>query len=149
VNANRNATIPLKVNKAESRPAAVAALASGAKRSAAAEAAGVARSTLWRWMQDPEFVGTVEEARAALLDRLLDDALGDAVESAAVLRELRDSPEAAAAEGAATRLRAAQTLYRVAMDGIRARLMPAGVAEDLATDEPVELRWPDYERDAG
>jgi hypothetical protein len=63
---------------------------------------------------------------------------------ARVLRELRDDATAAAADGAATRLRAAQTLYRVAMDGIRERLMPGTATLTADADGPREVRleWP-------
>jgi hypothetical protein len=98
----------------------------GLSPTAAARAAGVDRVTVWHWRQQPDFALAELEARAALVERLADDALADAAESAAVLRE---SPK---------------TLYRVAMDGIRERLMPgtATLTGDVNGPREVKLEWP-------
>ena|SRR5450432_116306 len=51
---------------------AIAALLATPTISEAAEAAGVGESTLWRWMQDPEFQRAYRQAQ----DRVFDGSLG-------------------------------------------------------------------------
>ena len=84
--------------------AAVAALVSTPNASAAAEAAGVARSTLYKWMDSPAFVAAIDAAQADVLtaaQRKLGAALGAA--TGVILRIMADD-----SNPAHVRLRAAE-----------------------------------------
>ncbi len=49
---------------------AIASILSGATMQEAAKAAGVSRSTLYRWLKEPSFVSALNAARAIELDRV-------------------------------------------------------------------------------
>lgn len=86
---------------AELEPAqvkAVAALASGASMTTAAESAGVCRQTVHRWMRDdPEFVAALNAARTDAVAAIRGEFRGLATEAVATVRDILGSPNAPAA----------------------------------------------------
>lgn len=90
---------------------AIAALVAGATNTTAAEAAGVDRSTLFRWLKgDAEFVAALNLARSEQAERTRAELRGLASEAVATIRELMTSPQTPPA----IRLRAAATALEIA-----------------------------------
>ena len=95
---------------------ALHALMSGATQAEAAERAGVARETVWRWLQDdPEFVAALNRIRTGLAESTIDRLRLARFEAIEVLVQLLKSDDPR------LRLLAAQTVLR------------ASGSEDLST----------------
>jgi hypothetical protein len=95
----------VELNLAQCR--AVAALAGGATITAAAEAAGVSRQTLYAWLVGaPGFVAELNRARAEARDAIRREVRALATSAVATMRWLIESPDSPPA----IRLRAAQAV---------------------------------------
>jgi hypothetical protein len=66
---------------------AIEALLTHGTTTAAAEAAGVQRKTVYRWKQQPEFIEALAEAERAAVERLSRDLAGLSAQAAEVLRD--------------------------------------------------------------
>ena len=99
---------------------AVEALLTCCDTSQAAEAAGVSRETVYRWMREPAFREALQEATREALEGLSRELVRLGVKAVQALVEVLDGPEAAAA-----RVRAA--------DVILGRLLQARELIDMET----------------
>lgn len=107
----------------------VAAMAIGMSVTASAKAAGIARSTAYERLKEPEVVAMIEEARESVVGQSvgkLANAMGMAVD---VLEDLLGN------ESARIRLDAAKTLMQA---GARLQKSPRAAARKLAHDEKIE-----------
>ena len=86
--------------------AAIAALLSSPSITEAAEASGIGRSTMHRWLEDPEFKQALSAAEAEAISSAVRRMVGDMGGNLATMREIRGDP----GESAALRLRAAIAL---------------------------------------
>jgi hypothetical protein len=90
---------------------AITALVAGATMQAAADAAGVDRTTLWRWMrEDAAFIAEYNQARADQRDAVQAELRSLATDALAVVRGMLQDDEAPPA----LRLRAAMAVLDVA-----------------------------------
>jgi AcrR family transcriptional regulator len=114
---------------------AVAALAGGATITAAAEAAGVSRPTVYAWLDgSPEFVAELNRVRAEARSAIRAELQRVATSAVATLRELVESPKIPSA----IRLRAAlAVLSAVGADG----------PELIGSTDPAEVRSRFNDRD--
>ena len=67
---------------------AIAALTSGQSVVDVAASVGVGRATLYRWLDDPEFIADLNKAKLDLANRLSNELMGLAVEALSTIREL-------------------------------------------------------------
>lgn len=121
--------------------AAVLALAGGATQDAAAEAAGVSRRTVVRWLGDPAFVARVSATRDAAFAAALGRLSEAAVRAADTLQELLADKNAAIRLGAASAILRAAPAWRESCD-LAARLtaIEAAIA-DQSDDAAPGRRW--------
>jgi predicted DNA-binding protein (UPF0251 family) len=100
-------TAPLSTELSIPQETALHALMSGATQAEAAERAGVARETVWRWLQDDaEFVAALNRIRKGLAEATMDRLRLARFEAIDVLVQLLKS------EDPRLRLMAAQTVLR-------------------------------------
>ena len=97
----RKQTTQLDKTLQDNQTAAAVMLASGATDTAAAQAAGVTRQTVWEWRQSPAFQAALNRERAALRQAWQDEAQALNAEALAVMRA------ALGGEDASMRFRAA------------------------------------------
>lgn len=74
------------------RDTAAVVLASGGRVDTAATAAGVDRATVYRWMREPDFAGTLTEARRVALTEAVAGLAGGAADAAHRLVTLATDP---------------------------------------------------------
>jgi hypothetical protein len=91
-------------------------LASGKSYEAAAQLAGVDKSTVVRKMKNPAFRGKVRQARAQVLERALGHLSRGAVEAAVQLRNLLRSDDSKVRLGAANAILNAEHRFRESED---------------------------------
>jgi hypothetical protein len=114
---------------------AVVALAGGATVTAAAEAGGVSRPTVYAWLDGvPEFVAELNRARAEARDAIRAELRSLAVDAVAAMRELITSNETPPA----IRLRAAMTVIST---------VGADFPEPIGSTVPDEVRGQFSNRD--
>jgi hypothetical protein len=87
----------------------VAALLQETTLSAAADRAGIARSTANRWIHEPEVRGALRDAQAAMLDKITASIGAACTEAVGALRDVVNDPEASPS----ARVGAARTLLRL------------------------------------
>lgn len=98
-------------NETVQQESAIAALMSGSTMQAAADAAGVDRTTLWRWMRDDAtFITAHNQARADQRDAIQAELRALASDALAVVRGVLQDQEAPPA----LRLKAAMTVIATA-----------------------------------
>ena len=77
--------------------AAIAALLSSPSITEAAEASGIGRSTMHRWLEDPEFKQALSAAEAEAISSAVRRMVGDMSDNLATMRDIRDDKESSAA----------------------------------------------------
>lgn len=90
---------------------AIAALLAEPTTEAAADAAGVSRTTIFRWMQDASFKRAYDEARARLLENVLTRLQAVAGDAVTCLADVMADPNA----GASARVSAARAVLEMAL----------------------------------
>ncbi len=90
----------------------VSALAAGLSQPAAARHAGVSERTVRRRLEDGEFAASVDQARAAVVDRASAQLLGATEQAVAALRDLVESAPPAVRVRAALGLLTAASAWR-------------------------------------
>ena len=88
------------------KQAAIAALLTSPSITEAAEVSGIGRSTMHRWLEDPEFKQALSAAEAEAISSAVRRMVGDMSENLSTMREIRDDEESSAA----LKLRAAALL---------------------------------------
>jgi AcrR family transcriptional regulator len=115
---------------------AITALVAGATMQAAAAAAGVDRTTLWRWMrEDAMFIWAYNQARADQRDAVQAELRSLAADALAVVRGMLQDDEAPPA----LRLRAAMAVLEVAAADKPGSVDYADVYNDLKRRETLHL----------
>ena len=79
------------------KQAAIAALLTSPSITEAAEASGIGRSTMHRWLEDPEFKQALSAAEADAISSAVRRMIGDMSDNLALMREIRDDPGSSAA----------------------------------------------------
>jgi len=90
----------------------------------AAERAGIAKSTLWRWLGDPQFQAGFRERRTEITRQIVARLRVAGTRAAAVLQELADDPEAPAS----ARVSAARAILENAFRGFELEDLEARIA---------------------
>ena len=75
------------------KQAAIAALLSSPSITEAAEASGIGRSTMHRWLEDPEFKQALSAAEAEAISSAVRRLVGGMGENLSTMREIRDDPD--------------------------------------------------------
>ena len=79
------------------KQAAIAALLSSPSITEAAEASGIGRSTMHRWLEDPEFKQALSAAEAEAISSAVRRMVGDMSDNLATMRDIRDGKESSPA----------------------------------------------------
>lgn len=114
----------------EKQQAAIRSLTESANMRRAAERAGVARGTLWKWTKDPEFKAAVDKARADIFDHAVETLRTATGRAAAVLVEQMQSDDPTIALRAA---RAVFSEYASASDRTQVEAKISELEAQLAT----------------
>ncbi len=93
---------------------AVLAMLSGSNFLEASQAAGVAQSTVWRWMREPDFKQALRDGRLELMEGAVGSIQQACSEAVDVLREVMKKEESPAS----SRVAAAKTIIEMALKAV-------------------------------